>query len=179
MNDSLEENFRHLRALAEDIDAKLDGTSTADQRLKNELAGMFAVTIVATYEAIVKEALISYAGTIHSKYRDHIEKDFQRLNARISIDDLRKYSYQFGLTDWTGKGVKKNSTIFHKMLIKKKEIVDRRFRTDLFISYNNLFTWRNAYAHERATSATFNDVYNSHRVAQYVIRTFVKAFDEG
>jgi len=178
MNESLEENFRHIRTLAEDIEARLNGTSTADQRLKNELAGMFAVTIVATYEAIVKETLISYAGTIHNKYREHIEKDFKRLNARISIDDLYKYSHHFGLTDWAGIGAKKNATIFHKMIIEKKKIVERRFRSDLLVNYKNLFIWRNSYAHERATSATFNDVYNSHRVAQYVIRTFVKAFDE-
>ena len=49
----------------------------------------------------------------------------------------------------------------------------------MLVSYKNLFDWRNAYAHDRATNATFNDVYESHRVAQYVIRTFIKAFDKG
>lgn len=179
MNDIVDENFRHIRTLARDIDARLNGSSTAEQRLLNELAGMFAVTVAATYEGIIKETLVAYAGTFHPKYRDHIEKDFEKLNAKISINDLRGYSRRFGLTEWTGRGVKKNSTTFHRILDEKKEVVERRFRVDLIASYENLFTWRNSYAHERATSATFRDVYESHRVAQYVVRSFVKAFEVG
>ncbi len=179
MNEVVEENFRHIRKLAKDIDFQLDDSTAADQQLRNEVAGMFAVTIVATYEGIVKSTLIDYAANFHTKYRAHIEKDFSRLNARISLDDLRSYSRSFGLSEWTGKGVKKNSTTFHRLLNEKKIVVDRRFRTDMLLSYKNLFAWRNAYAHERSTTATFKDVYESHRVAQYVIRTFAAAFEEG
>jgi hypothetical protein len=179
MSDVLEENFQHIRSLARDIEQKLNGTSSAEQRLRNEIAGMFAVTIAASYEGIVKETLISYAGKFHPKYREHIEKDFDRLNARISVDKLVSYSRHFGLTEWTGHGIKKNSTTFHKILQEKKVVVERRFRTDPITSYNSIFTWRNAYAHERTTTATFSDVYEAHRVAQYVIRSFVKAFEIG
>lgn len=178
-NDIVNENFLHLRKLAKQIDERLSGSTTEEQSLSNELAGMFAVTVVATYESIVKETLISYAGQFHSKYKDHVINDFDRLNAKISIDDLRAYSRRFGLNEWSGHKVKKNSTTFHKILHEKKIIVERRFRSDLISNYNNLFVWRNAYAHERATSATFKDVYESHRVAQYVIRSFVKAFEVG
>jgi len=179
MNEIVAENFLHIRNLAKNIDARLNGTSIEEQMLKSELAGMFAVTIAATYEGIVRETLISYAATFHSKYKEYIEKDFKRLNARISIDDLKSYSRRFGLTEWSGSGMKKNSTTFHKILSEKKEIVERRFRTDLLVNYSNIFNWRNAYAHERATSATFKDVYEAHRVAQYVVRSFVQAFEIG
>jgi len=179
MSEILDENFQHIRNLARDIDKKLNGTSSSDQRLRNEIAGMFAVTIVASYEGIVKETLISYAGKFHPKYREHIEKDFDRLNARISVDNLKEYSRRFGLKKWVGHRVKKNSTTFHKILQKKSAVVERRFRVDPMTSYENLFIWRHAYAHERATTATFNEVYNAHRVAQYVIRSFVLAFEEG
>lgn len=179
MNDVVEENFRHIRNLAKDIEKLLDGESIAEQRLSNEFAGMFAVTIAATYEGIVKETLIAYAATFHPKYKDHIEKDFDRLNAKISVDDLRSYSLRFGLSEWSGIGIKKNSTTFHKTLGQTKAVVERRFRKDLLISYKNLFTWRNAYAHERSTTATFRDVYEAHRVAQYVIRSFVRSFEIG
>ncbi|MGF0539265.1 HEPN domain-containing protein [Agrobacterium sp. ES01] len=179
MSEILDENFRHIRDLARDIEEKLNGTSSTEQRLRNEIAGMFAVTIAASYEGIVKETLVSYAGNFHPKYRSHIEKDFDRLNGRISLDDLKAYSRRFGLTEWVGHKVKKNSTTFHKILEQRKTIVERRFRTDLITSYENIFTWRHAYAHERATVATFSDVYKAHRVAQYVIRSFVKAFELG
>jgi hypothetical protein len=179
IDETVTEHFYHIRILSQQINLRLSGETTDERRLSNELAGMFAVTVVATYESIVKDTLISYAGTFHSKYKDHVINDYDRLNARISIDDLRTYSRRFGLSEWSGSGVKKNSTTFHKVLFEKRAVVERRFRKDLVISYNNLFTWRNAYAHERATPATFKDVYESHRVAQYVIRSFVKAFKIG
>jgi len=179
MSETIDENFQHIRNLARDIEEKLNGTSSAEQRLRNEIAGMFAVTIAASYEGIVKETLVEYAGKFHPKYQEHIEKDFDRLNARISINDLKAYSRRFGLTEWTGHGVKKNSTTFHRVLSEKKTVVERRFRTDLLTSYESIFTWRNAYAHERATTATFSDVYRAHRVAQYVVRSFVAAFELG
>jgi hypothetical protein len=179
MNETIDENFRHIRTLAADIDGKLTGTSVAEQRLRNELAGMFAVTIAATYEGIVRETLICYAGAFHPKYRNHVEKDFEKLNAKISLDDLAFYSRRFGLAEWTGHKVKKNKTTFHKLLDEKRIKVERRFRADMLLSYENIFTWRHAYAHERKLSATFRDVYEAHRVAQYVIRSFVKAFEIG
>lgn len=179
MNDIVEENFRHIRSLAKDIGRLLDGESTTEQRLSNEFAGMFAVTIAATYEGIVKETLIAYATTFHPKYKDYVEKDFERSNAKMSLDDLRSYSRRFGLAEWSGIGATKHSNTFHKTLNQTKLVVERRFRKDLLISYKNLFTWRNAYAHERSTTATFGDVYEAHRVAQYVIRSFVKSFELG
>ena len=179
MNKTLEKNFQHIRNLARDIEEKLSGTSSSDQRLRNEIAGMFAVTIAASYEGIVKETLVEYAGSFHQKYREHIEKDFERLNGRISVSDLKNYSRLFGLEEWVEHGVRKNSTTFHRILEEKKVVVERRFRIDLMTSYKSIFTWRNAYAHERTTTATFSDVYKAHRVAQYVIRSFVTAFELG
>lgn len=179
MSEILDENFQHIRSLARDIEEKLSGTSSAEQRLRNEIAGMFAVTIAASYEGIVKETLVKYAGKFHPKYQEHVEKDFDRLNARMSIDDLISYSRRFGLTEWVGHGVKKNSTTFHRILFERKAVVERRFRTDLVTSYNSIFVWRNAYAHERTTTATFSDVYKAHRVAQYVVWSFVTAFEHG
>ncbi|MCL1628335.1 HEPN domain-containing protein [Roseibaca sp. V10] len=179
MNDIVSENFQHIRAIARDINHKLDGTSSADQRLRNEIAGMFAVTVAASYEGIVRETLVGYAGKFHPKYRQHVEKDFENLNARIKIEDLKSYSRRFGLPVWTGHKVKKNSTTFHKILDDRRKVVERRFRADLIVSYTSIFTWRNSYAHERTTPATFNDVYQAHRVGQYVIKSFVQAFEEG
>ncbi|MEL6686357.1 MAG: HEPN domain-containing protein, partial [Pseudomonadota bacterium] len=175
----LSNNLQHIRGLSRDINSKLEGTSSADQRLRNEVAGMFAVTIAASYEGIVKDTLISYAGQFHPKYKDYVEANFKRLNARISIGDLGKYSRLFGLEEWTGHGVKKNSTTFHKFLQIYANKVERRFRTDLVANYENIFKWRHAYAHERSAIATFNEVYEAHRVAQYVILSFVKSFEAG
>lgn len=177
MDELVNESFNHLRNLARDIDNRITGTSSADQILRNEIAGMFAVTIAATYEGIVRETVINYASQFHSKYREYVQNDFERLNARVSIDDLKSYSLRFGLPPFSGPSAKKNQTIFHEALEKKRELVEQRYRADLAQSYRNLFFWRNKYAHERAPLATFSEVYNAHRVGQHVIRCFVKSFD--
>lgn len=181
MNEVVESNFRHIRELARSIDARLDHDNATDRRIRNELAGMFAVTIVATYESIVRETLVEYAGRFHPKYQAHVEGDFAKMNAKISLDNLKSYSNQFGLSPWREAGAPKNGsgTTFHKLLKEKREIVERRFRKDLAQSYSNLFRWRNDYAHERSATTTFSEVYEAHRVGQYVVRTFVKAFEKG
>lgn len=179
MADGVDDSFQHLRMLAREIREKLHPESGEEPHFNNEVAGMFAVTIVATYEGIVKNALISYAAQFHEKYEAHVINDFSRLNARISVDDLYAYSRNFGLARSTAFGAKARDTTFHNLLAQNRALVERRFRKDMIGSYRNLFRWRNAYAHEKETSATFGDVYDSHRVAQYVIRSFVKAFEHG
>ena len=181
MSEILDDNFIHIRELAQDIEEKISGTSSSEQRLRNEIAGMFAVTIAASYEGIVKETLIMYAGKFHPKYQDYVRKDFHRMNSRVAVDDLKNYSKRFGLAQcqWTQDDSRRTGTTFHKILEEKQRVVERRFRTDLLTSYKNIFQWRHSYAHDRSTSATFSDVYKAHRVGQYVIRSFVKAFEIG
>ncbi|WP_375553998.1 HEPN domain-containing protein [Roseovarius mucosus] len=176
MSDKIRESFNHLRGLANDIEKQLSGSQVQDQKLRNEIAGMFAVTISATYEGIIKQTLIDYAAGVHPKYKAHVEKEFENFNARISIDHLKSYSQKFSLPEWTAPKAKKPTTIFHKALEDVRVTVERRFRADLLLSYKNIQTWRNAYAHDGSTMATFKDVYNSHRVGKYVVVAFSRAF---
>lgn len=179
MIDKILESFSHLKGLAGDIEAQISGSMVGDRKLKGEIAGMFAVTVSATYEGIIRQTLIDYAAGVHPKYKTHVEKDFENFNAKITIDDLKSYSRKFGLSEWKGHQVKKNSTTFHKVLEDIRPKVERRFRSDLLSSYRNIHTWRNAYAHEGSIIATFNDVYDSHRVGKYVVLAFAKAFSIG
>lgn len=179
MNDLLTENFSHLRQLSRNIDARLNSDTATDRVIRNELAGMFAVTIVATYEGIVKTTLMDYASRVHPKYFKYVEKDFQKSNARISGNDLKEHSIRFGLSSWEHPNAPKNATTYHRIIAERRPVVERRFRKDMMGSYTSLFQWRNAYAHERSTTATLLDVYEAHRVAQYVVASFVRAFEEG
>ena len=154
MNDLVEKNFRHIRDLARSIESRLGTDNHVDRKIRGELAGMFAVTIVATYESIVKETLIEYAGRFHPKYQLHVENDFSKMNARISLDNLKSYSSKFGLAPWKDPKAPKNATTFHRLFAEKRKVVERRFRKDLSASYNNLFQWRNDYAHERSATTT-------------------------
>ncbi|WP_271951972.1 HEPN domain-containing protein [Ruegeria faecimaris] len=179
MRDSVEVNFKHIRDLAHSLDGLAGQATASERRTRNELAGMFSVTIVATYEGIIKETLVDYSGRFHPKFQAHVENDLAKTNAKIRWDDLRNYATKFGLAEWNDPASQKKKTIYDRLLKENRDVVERRFRKDLKGSYNNLFKWRNDYAHERLTSATFKDVYDAHRIAQYVIRTFVKAFDQG
>lgn len=175
----VDENFRHIRELARSLDA-LAGRATASERhARSELAGMFSVTIVATYEGIVRETLIDYSSRFHPKFQKYVASDLGRMNARISWDDLRKHARKFDLAERREPGAGKPLNTYERALKARSQVVERRFRRELKTSYGSLFTWRNEYAHERRTSATFKDVYDAHRVSQYVIRTFVKAFHDG
>jgi hypothetical protein len=179
MHEFVDANFKHIRDLARSIDSRLNENTPIDRQIRSELSGMFAVTIVATYESIVRETLIDYAGRFHPKYQSHVMGDFSKMNARISLDNLKDYSKQFGLSPWRDADAPKQATIFHQLLRDQRAVVERRFRKDLSTSYSSLFRWRNDYAHERSASTTFGEVYEAHRVGQYVIRTFVKAFSQG
>lgn len=179
MHDFVEGHFKHIRQLARSIESRLNEDTAVDRQIRGELAGMFAVSIMATYESIVKETLIEYAGRIHPKYQSHVEGDFSKMNARISLDNLKGYSNQFGLAPWRESEAPRNATTFHRLLEGRRVVVERRFRTNLSSSYSNLARWRNDYAHERTATITFGEVYDAHRVAQYVIRAFVKAFEQG
>ena len=179
MHEFVESHFKHVREFARSIESRLNQDTAVDRQIRSELAGMFAVSIVATYESIVKETLIEYAGRIHPKYQFRIEGDFSKLNARISLDNLKAYSNQFGLVAWRDLGAPKNATTFHRLLEDSRNVVERRFKTNLSSNYSNLFRWRNDYAHERTATITFGEVYDAHRVSQYVIRAFVKAFEQG
>ena len=179
MDEVVATHFKHIRDLARSIDGRLNQDNAVDRQIRSELAGMFAVSIVATYESIIKETLIEYAGRIHPKYQNHVEGDFGKMNARISLEQLKKYSNQFGLLPWRVDNAPKNATTFHRVLSEYKAVVEPRFRKDLTSSYKNLTQWRNDYAHERTATTTFGEVYDAHRVGQYVIRAFVKAFEQG
>jgi hypothetical protein len=121
MSELIEANFHHLRYLANDIEGRLNGTSAVEQRLRNELAGMFAVTVAATYEGIIKDTLISYASAIHPKYGNHIEQDFEKLNARVSLTHLKAYSLQFGLPELPPREKQKNGLLFTNCSTKEKK----------------------------------------------------------
>ncbi len=54
MSEAIDENFAHIRRLARDIANKFGNATTPEQILRNELAGMFAVTVAATYESLTR-----------------------------------------------------------------------------------------------------------------------------
>jgi hypothetical protein len=176
MNDLINENLVHLRELKRDFASRIDGSSNGDERLLNELAGMFAVTVVASYEGIVKETLISHAGRVHVKYEHFIQNEFGQMNSRITINDLKRYSNKFGLDRASDTG-KAGQTIFHEAIRKRTPVIEKRYRTAFEKSYEKLFSWRNQYAHQRAAVATLDEVYNSHRVAKHVIIEFARSFE--
>ena len=158
MSEISKESFAHLRKLYNDINAQVPDGNLINQRLRNEIAGMFSVTIFATYEGVVKETLISYASKFHLKYQNHVERDYARMNSKITIGDLYSLSKTFGLPESTEKSTKKDSTLFHQELNKNKIFIEQRFRTQLIKNYENIFQWRNAYAHQRDSLVTLRNV---------------------
>ncbi|MCY4259984.1 MAG: HEPN domain-containing protein [Rhodobacteraceae bacterium] len=178
MNTFLVQNFQHIRSLAQEMENIVSTAGSTTGTLQNELAGMFAVTIVATYESIVRDTLIAFAGCHHPKFEKYIENEFSRMNSRIAIDDLYRYSRSFGLAGWTDPGTGRRSTIFHRLLNEQQSRIENRLRKDMKKCCKNLFDWRNDYAHNRTSKPTLGDICGSRRAAKYVIKAFSDAFEE-
>ncbi len=179
MRDSLHENFLHIRSLAKEIDKYVIHANGVYAHLETNIAGMLAVSIVATYEDIVRSTLIEYAERNHPKFHTYVSIDFERMNSKINLSDLHHYSRKFGLSPWESEGSQKDLTTFQKLLHFRKPDIERRLNRDLYMSYNNLFKWRIAYAHRRFSMATLKEVYTTHHVAKHVIKAFVDAFEQG
>lgn len=61
-----------------------------------ELGGMITVSIASSYENIVKAVLIDYSSRHNAKFGWFVERNYAKLNSRIGIGDLRRYSHNAG-----------------------------------------------------------------------------------
>ncbi len=138
---------------------------------------MFAISIAAKYEKIVRTTLIDYAEKCHLNFQIYAESNLKRMNSKVSLGDLRGYALNFGLKPSKPiQGIKK-STIFHELLESRRKAIKIERGLDLGIIYGNLFTWRHSHTHSGTIPASFDDENNSHGIAKNVIEAFVEAFE--
>jgi hypothetical protein len=115
-------------------------TPALDPFLVSRYVGFFCVSAVTVIELAIRDILVEFATTKHKVFGAFCDELYERLNGRITLDDLRKtYIKKFGA---------KYVTKFSKILDEEERRELAEFRRSIKSSYGNLITWRHAYAHQ-------------------------------
>ncbi len=149
--------FDHLKTVVPQLD---------DLYLSSKYAGFAAVSAVAVFELNVKQIIFSFCKKKHHVFGDFAERQFDRINGRIKLDNLSKdYTKAFG-EKYELKWKRKIDDAENKFLEKE--------RRSLKNSYTNIINWRNEFAHSGRVPpfATFDEVLQAYGDGKLVIECF-------
>lgn len=164
----LDTHFNRLEQLVDEMNQFVPAVTGSFVQFRADLAGLLVVSIAATYETCVKETLVTYANGHHAAFGNFAVNNFKKLNSRITIDDLRKYTLTFD------DSINKKFTNLHDT--RKKKINDRIGR-NIESCYKQILSWRNDFAHAGIRNTTIEEAIATHRVAKRVLYTFDQAFN--
>ena len=132
-----------------------------------DLAGLLVVAIAASYEACIKDILISFATRHHSVFGEFATNQYSRLNSKITISDLNSYCKTFS---------KSRHESFKQLLKQRSDKINERLGQRIENHYANILGWRHAFAHSWVRSTTVEEVIRTHKFAIRIIYCFDQAF---
>lgn len=160
----LSEEFSSIKNLFREINEIAPAGTPAMDSIRADLAGLLVVTLAATYENCVKIVLINYADNKNANFSYFVERQFEKLNSRITVRDLQGYTKKF------------DSRINAKFK-KELEKVQRRVGSEnIQNKYEQILAWRHAFAHAREKLTTLEEAYTFHCYGKYVLYAFSQAF---
>lgn len=133
-----------------------------------DLAGLLVITIAASYETCVKDVLTRHAKNHHSSFGEFTENNYKKLNSKITISDLNSYAEKFGAT---------TKAAFKSKLNTRVKRIENRTGKSITTCYQQILSWRHAFAHGWVRSTTVEEALNTHRLAKRVIYAFEEAFN--
>jgi hypothetical protein len=157
------ENFRRIHLLHSHFNEFVPVEERRSHEFRSELAGLLTVSIAATYENCVKESMISYASSHGMPFEGFVERTFEKLNSKITANDLRNYASRLDPT----LGVR-----FKETLARRKRLISRITGKSIETQLEQLLKWRHAYAHSGKKLTTIEEAIQTHRLACIPIRTF-------
>jgi hypothetical protein len=163
---------RHLgkiEQLVKDIDRFVPAARKETSDLRADLAGLIVVAATASYETCVKEIIINFANSHHVRFGEFASNNYKNLNSRISIKDLRSYAKLFG----SNVGDR-----FNNSLSIKSKTINERLGQKIESHYENILSWRHAFAHSWARNTTVEEAIKTHRFAIRVIYAFDEALNK-
>lgn len=155
--------FNYINQLVKDFNRIAPASNTANIAIRGELSGLLLVAICAVYENIIKKIMIEYADSVHGDFSHYIEKNYRKLNSKISKDDLCNYLKLF-------PGMKAKNFTDEMLVIQR-----RMGGVHPNEKYKSLLEWRHAYAHSKIPQTTIEEAYNHHRYSKLIIYAFNKA----
>ena len=124
--------------------------------------------MAATYETCVKEILFEYANKKHIDFGGFALRNYEKLNSRILIKDLKKYCETFDPTICSS---------FKEGLATKKKKVLERVGKNIEVSYEQILSWRHEFAHAGIRQTTIEEAAATHRVGKRILYVFDDAFN--
>lgn len=167
MRSDLNPHFDRIDKLAEEINSFVPSDARGASQFRADLAGLLVVTIAASYESCVKETLVNYASNCHESFGQFTINNFSKLNSRISINDLFRYTKLFD------ERINRSFTYYLK---RRKEGINRKIGKNIEHSYEQILSWRHAFAHAGIRNTTIEEALAMHRLAKRVLYAFDEAF---
>lgn len=159
--------LKKVDKLIQEMNDHAPRTKVNSIEFRADLAGLLVVTIASTYESCVKEIMTAYAASHSDAFSNYISKNYDRLNSRISSGDLFKYTKLFG------EDIHRQ---YKRLIIKRTENINIRYRKDITSCYSLILSWRHDYAHAWKKQTTIEEAAETHKIAKHVIYMFNDAF---
>jgi RiboL-PSP-HEPN len=163
----LDLHFAKIDALIAEINGFVPSTDYRAVQFRSELAGLLVVAMAATYETCVKDILYEYANRHHVAFGKFALRNYEKLNSRVQINDLRKYCELFD------PAIKLRFR--DNLSTRKKSLLDRTGK-NIETSYEQILSWRHDFAHARIRNTTIEEAGATHRLGKRVLYVFDEAF---
>ena len=164
----LNSHFARIDELGKNISQHVPINKRGTSSFRADLAGLLTVSIASTYENCVKDILQNYAFRHHENFGIFTINNFEKLNSKISINDLNRYSKVF------------NSSVHEKFkleLAKTKSRIRDNTGKNIETIYEQILIWRHDFAHAGKRNTTIEEALNHHRFAKHILLSFSHAFD--
>jgi hypothetical protein len=164
----LDVHFNRIEQLVNEMSQFVPSTQGSAAQFRADLAGLLVVLIAASYESCVKETLVSYAAKHHIAFGNFALNNYKKLNSKISIGDLHKYTATFD------DNVRDR---FKALLSSRKNRLNTRIGKNIESSYDSILLWRHAFAHAGIRNTTIEEAIATHRLAKRILYSFDEAFN--
>ena len=166
----VDQYFQNISAIESHANRFAPITMRGVLEFRAELGGLLTVAIASSYENAVKGVLIDYSSRHHHEFGAFVERNFEKLNSKVSIGDLYRYA------EVAGPVV---SSAFKQKHKRYKALCLRFARVNIDESYKQILRWRHAYAHAGQKSTSLEEAFRKHEEAKRILYGFASAFERG
>lgn len=166
-----------MKFLVADINRYVPPGNPSNDSFRSELSGLLIVSLAATYENCVKEVIIEYADNHHTVFGKYAEKQYDKLNSRVGLNDLYGYAGKLGgnLTSKFNNELLKAERRTGSPVPTHPDGQPKYSKFKIVKEYHRLLECRHAFAHARQKSTTIEDAFQMHRYGRFVILAFTRA----
>lgn len=150
--------------------------SPKNDSFRAELAGLLIVSTVAIYENCIREIIIEYAEKKHPDFARYVEREYERLDSRIKLQDLFKYASKLGDSQLVSKFKSELMKASGRVSNDNTINIDNLEKSEIVKLYHQVLKARHAFAHARRKNInTIEEAYKFHCKARFIILSFSRA----